>query len=59
MRLMAFSNTWGRRYFPEPTGEIIPHVSAIKVDGLDVTSMPVIAQRGVLLRGTDRYYPEW
>jgi hypothetical protein len=48
-----------RWYFPGPTGEIIPHVSAIKVDGLDVTSMPVIAQRGVLLRGTDRYYPEW
>jgi hypothetical protein len=48
-----------RWYFPGPTGEIIPQIHSIEVDHLDVTSAPVIAQRGVLLRGTDRYYPEW
>jgi hypothetical protein len=48
-----------RWYFPGPTGEIIPHISSIEVNGLDRTNAPVVAQRGVLLRGTDRFYPEW
>ena len=48
-----------RWFFPGSTGEIIPHINAIKVDGLLVTTSPVIAKRGVIMRGTDRLYPEW
>jgi hypothetical protein len=48
-----------RWYFPGPTGEVIPHINSIEVNRLDETNAPVIPQRGVLLRGTDRYLPEW
>lgn len=48
-----------RWFFPGPTGEVIPRLQAIELDGLDAASAPIIAQRGVHLRGTDRYLVEW
>jgi hypothetical protein len=48
-----------RWYFPGPAGEMIPHLSSIEIGNLDITDAPVIDQRGVILRGTDRYLPEW
>jgi hypothetical protein len=48
-----------RWYFPGPSGEVLPHLASIEIGSLDVTDAPVIDQRGVILRGTDRYLSEW
>jgi hypothetical protein len=48
-----------RWFFPGPEGEVIPHLEALDLAGLDRIDKPVIEQRGVLIRGTDRYLKEW
>ena len=48
-----------RWFFPGPSGEFIPRVKTLKLDGLDVTSAPVIRQRGVLIRGTSPILDQW
>jgi len=48
-----------RWFFPGPEGEVIPHLKGLELAGLDLIDRPVIQQRGVLIRGTDRYLKEW
>ena len=48
-----------RWFFPGPRGEFIPRLRTLSLEGLDVTEKPAVAQRGVLIRGTDGLYKEW
>jgi len=48
-----------RWFFPGPSGEFIPRLETLVLDGLDVTSAPVIEQRGVLIRGTNPILDQW
>lgn len=48
-----------RWFFPGPSGELIPQLRSISLTGLNVSTAPVIAERGVLIRGTDRLLKEW
>jgi hypothetical protein len=48
-----------RWFFPGPEGEVIPHLKTLDLAGLDLADKPAIDQRGVLIRGKDRYLKEW
>lgn len=48
-----------RWFFPGPTGEFVPRLQTLALDGLDATSVPVIEQRGVLIRGANPILDQW
>jgi hypothetical protein len=48
-----------RWFFPGPSGEFIPRLQTLMLNGLDVTSSPVVEQRGVLIRGTNSILDQW
>lgn len=48
-----------RWFFPGPEGEFTPRLDTLALEGLRVTSAPVVSQRGVLIRGTSPILDQW